>query len=104
VADLARGANRRVVPAVWDSGIGLTAALHWVQSISPEAASSSYPPRPRWIEYDVSPNPLRDELLIRPPRILNGRIMSAEGPGLGVELNWDVVQRYTLLPQQTWSG
>jgi len=55
VADLAHAANRRVVPAVWDSGIGLTAALHWVQSISPEAASSSYPPRPRWIEYDVSP-------------------------------------------------
>jgi len=104
VADLAHAANRRVVPAVWDSGIGLTAALHWVQSISPEAASSSYPPRPRWIEYDVSPNPLRDELLIRPPRIVNGRIMPAEGPGLGLELNRDVVQRYTFLPQQTWSS
>jgi len=35
---------------------------------------------------------------------VNGQIMPAEGPGLGVELNRDVVQRYTFLPQQTWSS
>ena len=43
-------------------------------------------------------NPLRDELCTRPvgnaASLVDGQLAVPQGPGLGVEINWDAVQRY----------
>jgi D-galactarolactone cycloisomerase len=49
---------------------------------------------PRLIEYDVGENPLRDELLTRPLRPVNGRLVVPEAPGLGIDLDPEAIKRY----------
>ena len=93
VALLCQLHNLRFSPHVWGSAVGLAAAVHFV------AALPAYPhtdnlPAPRLIEYDVGENPLRDELLTRPLRPVNGRLAVPEAPGLGIELDPDAIKRY----------
>jgi D-galactarolactone cycloisomerase len=85
----------RLSPHVWGSGIGLAAGVHFV------AALSSYPhadniPAPPLVEYDVGTNPLRDALLRNPLKPVDGSITVSDEPGLGVEINWDAVDRYAV--------
>jgi len=45
-------------------------------------------------EADRMSNPLRDELVGAPPVPVNGFLRPPEGPGLGVELNEEVIRKY----------
>lgn len=47
------------------------------------------------VEYDVRDNPLRDPLLREPPVPSGGVVSLPDGPGLGVALDLDAVDRYT---------
>ncbi len=92
-ADLAELHHARLSPHVWGSAVGLAAAVHFV------ASRAAYPqaqdePWPSLIEYDVSENPLRDQLLAEPMEAVNGFIAVPDGPGLGIALDWDVVKRH----------
>ena len=85
----------RLSPHVWGSGIGLAAGVHFV------AALSSYPhaeniPKPPLVEYDVGANPLRDALLKNPIKPVDGSIAVSDEPGLGIEIDWDAVDRYVV--------
>lgn len=101
IADAARTRNKRVVAAVWDSGVGLAAALQWTRTLR-AASSSANPPRPRWVEYDVIGSPLRDAVLQEPLALREGTLTAPGRLGLGVDLDDDAVARYTILPAQTW--
>jgi D-galactarolactone cycloisomerase len=95
IAQLAMLEHIRLSPHVWGSGVGLAAAVHFV------AALPSYPhadnvPKPPLVEYDVGANPLRDTILRTPLRPEAGTIAVPDGPGLGVEIDWDAVKRYAL--------
>jgi D-galactarolactone cycloisomerase len=95
IAQLAMLEHIRLSPHVWGSGVGLAAAVHIA------AALSGYPhadnvPRMPLVEYDVGTNPLRDSILKTPLRPEAGTIAVPEGPGLGVEIDWDAVKRYAL--------
>ena len=46
-------------------------------------------------EYDRSPNPLRDELLVEGFRLEGESVRIPQGPGLGVEIDPEVLERYT---------
>jgi len=85
----------RLSPHVWGSGIGLAAAVHYV------AALPSYPhadnvPKAPLVEYDVGENPLREELLKNPLKPIDGSIAVSDAPGLGIEIDWDAVDRYVV--------
>jgi D-galactarolactone cycloisomerase len=85
----------RLSPHVWGSGIGLAAAIHYV------AALPSYPhadnvPKPPLVEYDIGANPLREGLLREPIAPVDGVILVSDAPGLGIEINWDMVERYVV--------
>ena len=73
--------------------MGLAAAVHFVASLStyPHADNVPYPPL---VEYDVGPNPLRDELLAEPLRLRDGMLDVPRGPGLGIALAEDAVERF----------
>ncbi|MDO5541005.1 MAG: enolase C-terminal domain-like protein [Eubacteriales bacterium] len=46
------------------------------------------------IEYDRNFNPLRDELLIHNIGIENGKVKVPDGPGLGVDVDMDVLRKF----------
>jgi D-galactarolactone cycloisomerase len=95
IADLCRMNSTRIVPAAWSSGVGLVAALHFAASIPPYP-HAEFEPTPQLLEYDVGENPLRDDILENPLRIVNGKIAVPDGPGLGLRLNEEAVRRYTV--------
>jgi D-galactarolactone cycloisomerase len=82
----------RISPHVWGTGVGLAAAVHFVAALPeyPHAGNVPYPPL---VEYDVSRNPLRDEILEQPLRLVEGFLEVPKGPGLGISLDSAALQK-----------
>ena len=93
IATLARLSHVRLSPHVWGGAVGLSAALHFLsaQVAWPHTDNVPYPPL---LEYDQGENALRDKLLMTPIPCIDGHLIVPEGPGLGIELNWDAVEKY----------
>jgi len=85
----------RVSPHVWGSGIGLAAAVHYVAALPGYPHADNVPKAPL-VEYDVGANPLREALLKNPLRPIDGSIAVSDEPGLGIEIDWDAVDRYAM--------
>ncbi len=85
IAALASAFGLPCIPHSFSTAITLVANLHVIASI----------PNGRMVEVDRNPNPLREELLTRPLRLdADGYLPLPSGPGLGVELNEETVERY----------
>ena len=85
IAALAQAHHLMVAPHSFAGAVLLAASLHFIASI----------PNGLVLEFDQNPNALRDELLKEPIRIDNdGMIKLSERPGLGIELDTAVVERY----------
>ncbi|EAR50243.1 hypothetical protein OG2516_12714 [Oceanicola granulosus HTCC2516] len=95
IADLAMVRGRRLSPHVWGGAVGLAAALHFISSLSVWPHADNHPD-PVTLEYDLGENPLREELLLTPLRPVDGAIAVPEGPGLGIEIDWDRVQHHAV--------
>ena len=95
IATLAQAANLRVVPHVWGGAVGLAAACHFIAAL-PATPHTDHPPHPLMLEYDMSDNRLRTELLKTPLRLDDGHVILPEGPGLGIELDPAAVARYNV--------
>lgn len=93
VAELALASHVRLSPHVWGGAIGLAAALHYIAAL-PVYPHADNIPRPVLLEYDLGRNPLRSELLTEPLLPEDGLFRVPEGPGLGVEIDFDAVERY----------
>jgi len=93
IATLAQSQNLRVAPHVWGGAVGLATALHFVSSL-PATPHTEHPPCPQMLEYDMSDNALRTQLLKSPLGLEAGHVLLPEGPGLGVELDQAAVERY----------
>jgi len=93
IAMLCQIHNLRYSPHCWGSAVGLAAAVHFLSAL-PDYPHSDHHPTPRLLEYDVGENPLRDDLLTEPLVALDGAVMVPDGPGLGIELNPDSIERY----------
>jgi D-galactarolactone cycloisomerase len=95
IAQLAMMEHLRLSPHVWGSGVGLAAAVHFVASL-PVYPHANNIPRPTLVEYDLGANPLRDSILKNPLKPIEGMIAVADAPGLGIEVDWDAVDRHVL--------
>ena len=95
IAQLATLEHLRLSPHVWGSGVGLAAAVHFVASL-PVYPHAGNVPRPTLVEYDLGTNPLRDTILKNPLKPADGRITVPDAPGLGIEIDWDAVERHAL--------
>ncbi|HEY6980522.1 mandelate racemase/muconate lactonizing enzyme family protein [Reyranella sp.] len=93
IATLALAANVRLAPHVWGGAVGLATALHFVAA-QPASPHVDHPPHPQMLEYDMSDNALRTELLKTPLKLDGGHVLLPEGPGLGIELDPATVKRY----------
>lgn len=96
IAALAESFGICVIPHVWGSGVALAAALHALAALPPFPHTANPIPLQNEpvIEFDRNPNPLRDDLLEEPITITDGRIGVPHGPGLGIQINMEVLQRY----------
>jgi len=76
------------VPHCFGSGISLAASLHWMAAAE-EAQFNEYP---------VTASPLRNDLVSGLPKLADGDVTIPQGPGLGITINDDVIERYRVWP------
>lgn len=94
IIDMAGIDGVRVMPHVWGSGIALAASLHVLATVAPD------PPRPTarapMLEFDRTDNPCRQAVLTTPIEHDQGIVNIPDGPGLGIQVNREALQRFAL--------
>ena len=86
VAQLAAEAGLKVAPHSWSDAVAIFANAHVVAGL----------PHGLTVEVDQTGNPFVDELLVEPLHVADGRLQLSDRPGLGVELNSAVIERYRM--------
>jgi L-rhamnonate dehydratase len=84
IACLAHDRHLPVVNHSFKTGINLAASLHFVATA----------PTGLILEYPITPSPLRDQLTREKFPVVNGMVALPEGPGLGVTIDEEVLNRY----------
>jgi L-rhamnonate dehydratase len=89
IAQMAHRRNKPCVPHAFSTGILLAASLHWAAAI----------PNGSLVEYTVEESPLSTALtgtgLLRAPlRAVDGWLTIPDGPGLGIELDEEMVAQF----------
>jgi D-galactarolactone cycloisomerase len=92
IAVLAQSHSVQCVPHVWGTAIGLAASMHFLASL-PNCPPCLIP-IPPMLEYEQTFNPFRDELSSTDLTHKEGIVQVPTGPGLGIEINRDVLERY----------
>jgi len=94
IAAMAQAYNTMLIPHVWGSGIGLAASLQYIASLPP--APLSLNPLEPYLEYDQSSHPFREDLIFHAIQMEDGMVKIPEKPGLGIEINRDVIEKYSV--------
>ena len=82
-------------PHVWGSGVAQAVSLQVLAAL-PNAIHSLYSRQPI-LEYDRSSHPFRNDLVDRPLSLnTNGMVGISESPGLGVEVNRAIINKYKI--------
>jgi L-alanine-DL-glutamate epimerase-like enolase superfamily enzyme len=76
--------NRLCIPHAWTSDLLTAASLHFNASMR----------RSVFQEFNVTVGPLSRELCLNPIRLESGMLRVPQGPGLGVEVDETVIQKY----------
>lgn len=92
IADMAWTHGTRYNPHVWGTGVGLAAAMQLL-AVLPTTVPAFGAHQPL-LEYDSTPHPFRQDLLVEPVRVKDGIAHVPAGPGLGVEIRRDVLERW----------
>ena len=94
IAALAHAHGVAVNPHVWGSAIGQAASLHLIAAL-PVAHPSLHAREPIF-EYDQSLHPFRRDLIRSPIERTGERVPVPMEPGLGIEVNRDVLERFSV--------
>jgi D-galactarolactone cycloisomerase len=89
---LAQAFHVSLLPHVWGSGVGLAAALQFL-AIVPPAPLQIKPIEPM-LEFDQSAHPFRQDLIFNAIKLENGIVKVPDKPGIGVEINREILQKY----------
>jgi L-rhamnonate dehydratase len=84
VAQAASTEGAWCVPHCFSTGILAAASLHLLAN----------QPVPQLIEWSMEGSPLNTSLVLPTPELVDGFVAVPSAPGLGIELDWDVVERY----------
>lgn len=88
IATLAELHHRLVVPHAWSTGILVAASLHFNVTLAREPVQ----------EFTLTGSPLTTDLILNRPIPRDGWFELPNAPGLGVELNMEVVEKYAYQP------
>ena len=84
IVHMAERANRLVIPHSWCSDLLTAASLHL----------NAFQRRAVFVEFNTSQGPLSRDLAQHPLRLIDGYLAVPEGPGLGVEVNEQIIEKY----------
>jgi len=93
IATLASTRGIELIPHVWGTGIAFHAALHFIANLEPVPGRLLSPDF--YIEYDRTENGIRESLTAPEIKMENGFIEIPQRPGLGIEVNEDVLHQYS---------
>lgn len=93
IASIASTENVGVRPHIWNSAVGLAAAVQFAASVSDYPHTRNVP-EPMLVEFDRSDNPLRTDILESPFDPTGGTLDVPQEPGLGITVDEDAVERY----------
>lgn len=92
IATLAQASGVAVNPHVWGSAVAQAASLQLIAALPvPHHALFAVEPI---LEYDRSVHPFRRQLITEPIEVADGRVAIPTRPGLGIEIDRAVLQRY----------
>jgi D-galactarolactone cycloisomerase len=94
ISALAQAWHLSVNPHVWGSGIGLAASLQFIATIPPTPLALK--PIEPMLEYDQSSHPFRQDLIFNSINMEQGMVKVPSAPGIGVEINRDVIEQYEI--------
>ena len=89
VCQIAADRGRLIVPHCWKSGIGIAASVHL-------CAATACCPYIEFLPAELSESLLRRELVVDELQTRDGTIALPQKPGLGVELNRDVLRKFAV--------
>jgi D-galactarolactone cycloisomerase len=92
IATLASAFGVECVPHAWGSAIGLAATVQFLAALPDQPPA--FRPMPPMLEFEQTPNPLRDELAREPIVQRRGVVAVPDGSGLGIEVDRDVLNRF----------
>lgn len=93
IADMAAAHFIRYAPHVWGTGVALAAALQLL-AVLPGWTPPSLQPVDPMLEFDRTEHPIRQALLTSSIEHKNGRVAIPDGPGLGIEIDRDALERF----------
>jgi D-galactarolactone cycloisomerase len=94
IVTLATIHNIQVIPHVWGSALALNAGLHCALAM-PDFPPRLYPAE-LMLEFDQTANIFRSKLALNPLKIEDGYLRAPKAPGLGVEVDMDLIKRYRI--------
>ena len=83
IRELVRGTGTLVVPHCFSTGVLVAASLQFTAALD----------EPIYSEYSVADSPFVSEILERPFALEHGKLRVPTGPGLGVDLNDELIER-----------
>jgi len=92
IATLASAFGVECVPHAWGSAIGLAATVQFLAALPDQPPA--FRPIPPMLEFEQTPNPLRDELAREPIVQRRGVVAVPDGPGLGIEVDREVLAHF----------
>lgn len=87
IASLAADRNIMLVPHAFKTGVLVAATIQFIASV----------PGVPFLEFSVTESPIRKELLTEPLIQVNGYIDVPQKPGLGIELDYEKMEKYRIL-------
>lgn len=87
IADMAELYGAEVVTLAWHTGITAAAARQWQAATANAPVIEYFPP-------DLFDSPLRRHLVSPEPKVVDGYIDLPTEPGLGIELNEEIIRKY----------
>jgi D-galactarolactone cycloisomerase len=93
IAEMARQFSIQCLPHCWSSAIGVATTLQLL-SLLPNSTYGFTSDEPMLELYDQ--NPFRDEMVTKPFELKQGMFEIPTGPGLGIEINEEVVKKYAV--------
>jgi len=94
IAALSTSYGVDLIPHTWGSAIGLHAAMHFISNLENMPGRMKGPDF--LMEYDQTENSLRENLINSKIRLKDGYIYVPDKPGLGIEINEDVLNKFAL--------
>ncbi|MEO8304785.1 MAG: mandelate racemase/muconate lactonizing enzyme family protein [Betaproteobacteria bacterium] len=92
IVALAQASGLRVNPHVWGTGVAQAASVQLIAAL-PDAHHALHPIQPM-LEYDCSDHPFRMALVSHPTLCERGGVRVPSRPGIGVDVDRGVLQRY----------